>query len=68
MSQMGHEHALEACLSYFRFGGCASGSNFTPRTPQEAACKQQCALEMGRCVKSVCSGIECSGSRPPRIR
>jgi hypothetical protein len=41
-----------ALLLLLLLGGCASGSNFTPRTPQGAACKQQCALEMGRCAGS----------------
>jgi hypothetical protein len=37
---------------FLLLGGCAAGSDFTPRTAQGAQCKQQCALEMSRCAGS----------------
>ena len=39
-------------LSLLLLGGCAAGTNFTPRTTQGAVCKQQCALQMNRCFGS----------------
>jgi hypothetical protein len=44
--------SLLLLLGGLSLGGCAAGTNFTPQTTQGAACKQQCASEMSRCLGS----------------